>query len=337
MTVLYDTDPRAARARGARRRLAAAAVGAALGAWVWACGGSPTAPSPPPLAPAPEVPGPPTIACPADVVTQSPDGRDVAIDLAPPVTTGGAAPVAVSCDAPTVFPLGTTTVSCTAKDALERTATCTFRVQVLPPPVIRYTRYLAFGDSLTAGEVSPAPSVRFLSPTDAYPYRLQALLQSRYRTQAILVVNDGVPGEAATEGGLERFSSELLQHRPEVVLIMEGTNDLITRTPDRIVLALDGMVRDAVDRGFVPVLATIPPARSSRRDPAAIALLNELVRDVARRRQVTLADVYAAMDLSMIGMDGLHPTPYGYEVMAQTFYQALVAAFELPSHPGARQ
>lgn len=312
-----------------------AALSVALGlAWLAGCGGSPVAPTPL-AAPAPEPPGPPTIACPADVVTQSPDGQPVSVELAAPTTTGGAAPVRVTCDAATVFPVGTTTVTCTATDAWERTATCSLRVQVLPPPVIRYAKYLAFGDSLTAGEVSPAPGIRILSPTDAYPYRLQLLLQSRYRTQAILVVNDGVPGEAATEGGLERFSGELLTHRPDVVLIMEGTNDLITRSPDRVVAALDGLVRDALERGFVPVIATIPPAQPRRRDPAAIAALNDLIRDLARRRQVTLVDVYAAMDLSMIGQDGLHPTPYGYEVMAQTFFQVLQAAFEVPSATGS--
>lgn len=361
MTVLYATDPGAIRpsadspsradgAQPARRvsskvggawgRLASAAIAAAALALLAACGGSPTAPTPPAgpqPEPPPEVPGPPTIVCPADVVTQSLDGQAVALELAAPTTAGGAAPVAVTCDAPTAFPVGTTRVTCTATDALERTATCSFRVQVLAPPVIRYTRYLAFGDSLTAGEVSPAPTLRVLSPTDAYPYRLQNLLQGRYRTQSVLVVNDGVPGETATEEGLLRFSGELWRYRPEVVLIMEGTNDLITRSPDRIVAALEGMVRDAAERGVVPVVATIPPAQPSRRDPAAIAALNSLIRDLARRRQVVSVDVYAAMNLSMIGQDGLHPTPDGYEVMAQTFFQALVAAFESPAKSSAQR
>jgi lysophospholipase L1-like esterase len=93
------------------------------------------------------------------------------------------------------------------------------------------------------------------------------------------------------------------------------------------------MIRDAKQRGIRPMLATIPPARpGGRRDglPALIAAFNDQVRALARREAVDLIDVFAAMDLSMIGQDDLHPTPQGYDVMAQTFYNVIVSALDVP-------
>lgn len=403
MTILYDTHV---------SRWCAAALVAILMAWGAACGGSPAAPTPPPPPPppaptpdppaltcpadaaaqspngqpitvtldaptvqggappvavtcdAPEafpvgtttvsctaadalnrtascsyavtvtaVPPPPTLACPANITTQSPDGQPVPVSFQTPSPAGGAPPVRVSCNAPARFPVGTTSVTCTATDALTRSASCGFAVRVLSPPQLSVTKFLAFGDSLTAGEVSLSSVVLFLSPTDAYPYRLQTKLQARYRAQTISVINAGVPAELATEDGIARFSSEIFRHRPDVALIMEGTNDLPWRSADRIASALADMVRDAKQRGVRPMLATIPPARpGGRREglPELIAVFNDQVRALARREGVTLVDVHAGMNLSLIGRDDLHPTPEGYEVMAQIFYAAIVAALDVP-------
>ena len=40
-------------------------------------------------------------------------------------------------------------------------------------------------------------------------------------------------------------------------------------------------------------------------------------------------------NLSLIGEDNLHPTPQGFEVIAKTFYEAIVANLEVPQ-PAAR-
>ena len=263
---------------------------------------------------------------------QSPDGLPVAYTVTPPTAQGGAPPVTVACNAPQTFPVGTTTATCTATDALARQASCSFTVTVTPPPSLPVTRFLAFGDSLTAGEVSLAPTFLFLSPTDAYPYRLQGQFMARYPSQTITVVNDGVPGELATEGGLARLPMEINDRRPQVLLLMEGTNDLLGRTPDRVAQALDGMVSDAHQRGVVVFIATLPPARTGTRptQAARISVLNELIKQIALKDNVHLVDVYAplAANMSLIGQDDLHPTPEGYEVMAQTWFNAIVSVLD---------
>jgi len=215
---------------------------------------------------------------------------------------------------------------CTVTDALAQPFPCSFTVRVLGPPRVADTRFLAFGDSLTFG-----------SATDSYPTRLRAKLAQRYPTQSILVVNDGFAGENASPGGRLRLPSALDAFRPEVLLLMEGTNDLLggSAGASAALDALTTMVRTARGRGAVVLLATIPPQRPGGiRDAVAriIPGFNSEVVALAQREGVTLVDVYAAMagDLSLIGPDDLHPTSQGFEVIAQTWFTAIQKQLELP-------
>src|SRR6185369_3943719 len=86
---------------------------------------------------------------PTQVVTYAAPGHD-----------GGLAPISITCAPPSgaAFPLGTTNVSCAGSDAATppRTAACAFKVTlapyVPPVPVLSVTRFMAVGDSLTAGD-----------------------------------------------------------------------------------------------------------------------------------------------------------------------------------------
>ena len=129
---------------GPTRPLGAQALAALLLLLLSGCGeDTPTGPTPLPL----------SISCPANQAVTTPDGRPAATAYPAPVVTGGRAPVSTQC-APasgTVFPLGTTTVTCTATDAAQQTRSCAFTVTLSPPPYLRFVRFLAFGDSLTWG------------------------------------------------------------------------------------------------------------------------------------------------------------------------------------------
>ena len=85
---------------------------------------------------------------------------------------------------------------------------------------------MAFGDSLTEGQVSPAPTLlmRLVSP-QAYPGRLQAMLVERYTAQTPVVINQGMSGERA-EDGASRFVRAIRNDNPEAVLLLEGINDI---------------------------------------------------------------------------------------------------------------
>ena len=87
-------------------------------------------------------------------------------------------------------------------------------------------QFLAFGDSITAGEVPDSTDsstgrirLRILQPALAYPAQLQMMLAQRYPAQSlsISVVNDGVQGETAVDGA-GRLDNDLAIHRPDVPL-----------------------------------------------------------------------------------------------------------------------
>jgi len=86
--------------------------------------------------PSPEVGGqtplsPPSISCPAPVLT-SLDGNPMSVTILP-VVSGGAPPVTTQCSpaSGSPFPVGSTSFSCTAVDAIQQTASCTSTVVVL--------------------------------------------------------------------------------------------------------------------------------------------------------------------------------------------------------------
>jgi hypothetical protein len=86
------------------------------------------------------------------------------------------------------FNIGSTPVACTATDAVQRKASCSFAATVVPPsPWLGVTTILAFGDSLTAGEVPMVGEFSFrprdYEPADSYPAELIPLLAQRYTDQ----------------------------------------------------------------------------------------------------------------------------------------------------------
>lgn len=326
---------RAIRARStAALRCSTVLTFACVTALTLACSGdgpiTPPPPPPPPLL---------SLGCPAAVTVQSADNNAVVVAFDPPSTSGGTAPVTASCSATSgsPFSVGQNTVTCSATDARGVTATCAFVVNVQPPPRLRFTRFLAFGDSITYGVDSPP--LRTASPSFAYPEQLRQLLSARYRFQTVDIRNDGDPGEKAHVGGVRRLRSAINVGRPEVLLLMEGTNDLLDglRGIEDGIAALRSMIREARALNVQVALATIPPQRGGRRLTAPlVAPFNDRVRTLATEEGVPLIDVFAGMagDLSLIGEDDLHPTVRGFSVMADIFFQGIRTHFE-ERPPGA--
>lgn len=322
---------------------------------------SPTAPTRPPTTtpptPSPD-PRPLTITCPAAQTLASPTGNPVAVSYPTPTTTGGAVGaggvslVTVACtpSSASLFPVGTTAVRCTATAAAAaETASCTFSVTVTAPiPRLSRTRFLAFGDSMTAGEVSPAmltrlgndtPNYRLIViPSASYPTQLLSRLRARYtaQTAALEVINAGRPGEWA-EDGAARLPGVLSMARPEAVLLLEGLNELSAlgiSGVQRAIFAIDTMAKEVRNRGARLFLATLPPTRTTgpRAVPASLILsLNAQIRATARGEGAVLVDLHQALSPDVtryIGPDGAHPTEAGYQRIADTFMLAFRASLE---------
>jgi lysophospholipase L1-like esterase len=244
---------------------------------------------------------PPAIACPASpAVATSTNGLAVPVSYGVPTVSGGTTPVTTACTPPSgsAFNLGTTSVTCIATDAVRRAAGCTFPVTVsLPAPHLGVTRILAFGDSITEGEV-PLPSefglqVRIVMPERSYPADLTTLLAQRYTAQGalrvdaftfnpntdvtncsldqaapttsgIVVVNAGCLGATASDGVTgSRLADKIGFYNPDLLLLHIGVNDLDPTSPttsiSHALLGVQSLITYARSKGVRVMVGTLVP------------------------------------------------------------------------------
>lgn len=322
---------------------------ASAGPIVWltllaACGGSGgPGPGPGPITP------PPTITCPANRQVNAQHGQPAPVDFDPPTTQNGQPPVAANCSpaSGTTFAFGSTPVTCTATDAQSRTASCTFTVTVAAVPTLSVTKFLAFGDSLTEGTVSLGIVALAVNKPESYPSQLQAMLSARYTDQTVTVVNEGCPGEFTSgrstlcAGGVARLPEVLDREDPEVLLLMHGANDIrqSSRSISSIVSAMETMVRHAQSKGVIVIVASLPPQNPAGSRGDAAGRLPEYSSALSR---MAAADGAIFLDLlnilgtweGIVGADGLHPTPAGYQRIAEVFSEEIQRQFEV-SEPSA--
>ncbi len=304
------------------------------------CGSTPTAPTP----------EAPKITCPVDQTVQSTTGQAIAVSYTSPVVAGGAPPLTSGCfpASGALFPVGATSLLCTATDSKQRTDSCRFTVTVTQPPPpsprISVTRFLAFGDSITEGLF---PFLITPNPPGSYPAVLQSLLRTRYTAQAdsIVVLDEGLGGQRAGDpDAFLRFRDALNKDNAGAVLIMEGANDLNNGAPagdaaaaiPGLVSGLRAMIREARGRGLPVFVATLPPQRpggTKAGAPSTVVPANDQIRAMVAAEGAVLVDVYQAfggVPDPWIGSDGLHPSRVGLEKIAQTFYDILRVRFEIP-------
>lgn len=313
-----------------------------------ACGGSgsttPTSPStPPPSALS-------TLVCPAPMSLTTVDTSAPAT-YEKPTAQGGVPPIAVTCipESGQPFPLGSTDIRCTATDQAGQTASCTFAVAVSRLPTFAKTRFLAFGDSVTLGVIATAnpggdpPEILREVPNESYPAVLQQLLASRYTTQAITVINAGKGGETAVDGA-HRVLGEIRRYRPDVVLVLDGYNDLRLGASGigPGLVGVNDIVKVARFEGVRVFIATLtPPNVHATRgiSNSVITVFNDGIRAMARGENAVLVDVYQAMASDpnrYNSADGLHPNEAGYRKIAETFLAALSTELENASHVPSR-
>lgn len=307
------------------------------------CTGTPSAPTPPSPVAVTLPTDPPELTCPAPVTISAITSVGAAVSYAVPESRKGQGAVSVACTpaSGTTFPVGVTQAECIATDSLSRTGSCTFSVTIAGPPRLSRTRIMAFGDSLTEGQtiLSNDPYDLFAPPETAYPTVLRQLLSARYTGQTITVFNRGRPGEQASRA-LSRFIATFVADAPEVVVLMEGYNDVKQNTDDvagiaNAIAGVTALAGEARRRGARVFICTLAPGRPGGRIEimrSALDFINDRLRQVARTEGAVLVDVFAALVSDVNGnvtIDGLHLTPQGYRRVAETVYAAIRADLEI--------
>lgn len=200
---------------------------------------------------------------------------------------------------------------------------------------------VAFGDSVTLG-TRPG-----LAEEDTFRARLAAAFESAGRP--IRMVNAGVGG-SSTAHGLARMETDVLAHRPDVVVLMFGLNDACLIAPGGALLDgprlsvaeyranLNAMLDRLEDIGCRALLCTPNPMTPNypyaevggyAGEPIN-AVLEEFVaacRSLAAERAGPLVDVYAAF-LTTPGAlewveDGCHPYAAGHALIAELLHEPL--------------
>lgn len=197
------------------------------------------------------------------------------------------------------------------------------------------TRYLAFGASMTAGEVTGAVSASgTLGPLNvvasaSYPAQLQQRLRSRYPAQSsqLTVTNAGQSGELAIRA--EARLSQLLANTPtDALLLFDGHNDLLDFGAGGVgpaSAAMDRMAKEARQRGARVFIALLPPPIAGRQRSVpdeVVRAFNDQLRTIAAGEGAVLVDLYRALSSDVnryIGADGHHPTEAGYQRIADEF------------------
>ena len=165
---------------------------------------------------------------------------------------------------------------------------------------------VAFGDSLTYGTGA--------AETESYPAVLGQLIGRR-------VVGAGVPGEITAQG-LARLPQVIEEHRPALMIVCLGGNDLLRRIEDAQVRRnLREIIRTIKARGIAVVLVGVPkPALIT----SAAAFYGELAQefDIPYEGKV-VTDVLYRLEFKA---DPIHPNAKGYRRIAEAIAELLKKA-----------
>jgi Ca2+-binding RTX toxin-like protein len=127
-------------------------------------------------------------------------------------------------------------------------------------------------------------------------------------------------------------SGYLSTHKPDVVLLMIGTNDLASSTASAMISDLRALIVSITDNqpNATLFVSTIPPSHNATRNATVTAFndrLPGLVEELNDTRKVEFVDMrnLTLSDVTAPPADsGVHPTLGGYEKIAQNWHQALL-------------
>lgn len=156
---------------------------------------------------------------------------------------------------------------------------------------------VAFGDSLTFGTGA--------SEAESYPIVLGQLVARK-------VVRAGVPGEV-TEGGLARLQDVIDEHKPKLMIVCLGGNDMLRKVDEgQTQTHLRAIIKTIQSQGIAVVLMGVPkPALVTSPPPFFEAIAKEF--GIPYEGKIVTDVLYQRDQKS----DAIHPNAKGYRRMAE--------------------
>ena len=158
------------------------------------------------------------------------------------------------------------------------------------------------------------------------------------------LVDRGIGGQTTPQMVL-RFRQDVIDLHPRVVHIMAGTNDIAGNTGPMSIAQTEANIMTMAElaklHGIRVILASIPPAadfpwRPGLETVSKIAAVNAWMKTYAAETGAVYADYTAVLDDGHgamkpgLSVEGVHPTPAGYAVMAPVADQAIARVLTTP-------
>ncbi|SNY73422.1 SGNH/GDSL hydrolase family protein [Stenotrophomonas sp. CC120223-11] len=155
-------------------------------------------------------------------------------------------------------------------------------------------------------------------------------------------LNRGISGQTTAQM-LVRFPQDVLALKPQVVVILAGTNDIAGNTGPSTQAMIEDNLHAMVDlaraHGIAVVLASVLPVSDYPWLPGTapapkVRALNTALKRYADAQQLVYLDYYTPMANAAGGLDsqladdGVHPTAKGYAVMAPLAEAAVTRALQ---------
>jgi lysophospholipase L1-like esterase len=186
------------------------------------------------------------------------------------------------------------------------------------------------------------PRVVFLGDSITDGWRLNEYFPDRD------FLNRGISGQTTVEM-LGRMKADVIDLKPEAVLILAGTNDIGHGVPLKAIEDNLSMIAELAEAHHIkPLFASVIPVsdyhkdqnpafeRTRMRPPQTIRALNEWIRSFCRERNCVYVDYFSpTVDekgflKAELAEDGLHPNGAGYRAMAPVALAAIEKA--VPGH-----
>ena len=167
----------------------------------------------------------------------------------------------------------------------------------------------------------------------AYPEMLEIALKQAHPSAKIKVINAGISGHTTREA-LARLDRDVLQHKPQLVTVSFGMNDIV-RVP------IDDFKRNMIEiktrcqkAGAEVVFCTQNNViEGGGRSGQKLAEITQIIRDLAKEHKLGVADGHAAyesakaknaMEWRLLFSDEIHPNMDGHKLLAETIAHAIL-------------
>jgi lysophospholipase L1-like esterase len=197
--------------------------------------------------------------------------------------------------------------------------------------VLGWSRYVALGDSLTAGEGDTGPDGRPVG----WAQRLAGLLTAR--TSVSCALTNLASGGATVPVVLGEQLPRVAGLRPDLVSVTVGMNDIRAPgfSPDMFAAGMGRLLDGLTATGATVLACTLPDiAELAPLPPGLVAIAHlrirqasDVIREQAARRGVVCLDAWAlpgTTDLALFSPDRFHPNASGHSLLATAFADLLV-------------